>query len=199
MIPSFSQLMSGLSFAFSLLRGRPFDLVKSQVNIGPLGLWHVLFITSIVSILAKLAIFQIAIPHDLPLRMILSTIPLMVIELSLFVFFVYYLLNLLKRNNYFYNFIISFFWLVTLQSSLVLMITVLLWVLPDIALLIAIVGAVISIQILIVQFKIAKQLLDLTTLSAIGIVFGNIIIGLIVGYLDQIFYRVSKLVNPIWE
>ena len=188
MIPSFSQLMSGLSFAFSLLRGRPFDLVKSRVNIGPLGLWHVLFITSIVSILAKLAIFQIAIPHDLPLRMILSTIPLMVIELSLFVFFVYYLLNLLKRNNYFYNFIISFFWLVTLQSSLVLMITVLLWVLPDIALLIAIVGAVISIQILIVQFKIAKQLLDLTTLSAIGIVFGNIIIGLIVGYLDQIFY-----------
>ena len=188
MIPSFSQLMSGLSFAFSLLRGRPFDLVKSQVNIGPLGLWHVLFITSIVSILAKLAIFQIAIPHDLPLRMILSTIPLMVIELSLFVFFVYYLLNLLKKNNYFYNFIISFFWLVTLQSSLVLMITVLLWVLPDIALLIAIVGAVISIQILIVQFKIAKQLLDLTTLSAIGIVFGNIIIGLIVGYLDQIFY-----------
>ena len=188
MIPSFSQLMSGLSFAFSLLRGRPFDLVKSQVNIGPLGLWHVLFITSIVSILAKLAIFQIAIPHDLPLRMILSTIPLMVIELSLFVFFVYYLLNLLKRNNYFYNFIISFFWLVTLQSSLVLMITVLLWVLPGIALLIAIVGAVISIQILIVQFKIAKQLLDLTTLSAIGIVFGNIIIGLIVGYLDQIFY-----------
>ena len=188
MIPSFSQLMSGLSFAFSLLRGRPFDLVKSQVNIGPLGLWHVLFITSIVSILAKLAIFQIAIPHDLPLRMILSTIPLMVIELSLFVFFVYYLLNLLKRNNYFYNFIISFFWLVTLQSSLVIMITVLLWVLPDIALLIAIVGAVISIQILIVQFKIAKQLLDLTTLSAIGIVFGNIIIGLIVGYLDQIFY-----------
>ena len=188
MIPSFSQLMSGLSFAFSLLRGRPFDLVKSQVNIGPLGLWHVLFITSIVSILAKLAIFQIAIPHDLPLRMILSTIPLMVIELSLFVFFVYYLLNLLKRNNYFYNFIISFFWLVTLQSSLVLMITVLLWMLQDIALLIAIVGAVISIQILIVQFKIAKQLLDLTTLSAIGIVFGNIIIGLIVGYLDQIFY-----------
>ena len=188
MIPSFSQLISGLSFAFSLLRGRPFDLVKSQVNIGPLGLWHVLFITSIVSILAKLAIFQIAIPHDLPLRMILSTIPLMVIELSLFVFFVYYLLNLLKRNNYFYNFIISFFWLVTLQSSLVLMITVLLWVLQDIALLIAIVGAVISIQILIVQFKIAKQLLDLTTLSAIGIVFGNIIIGLIVGYLDQIFY-----------
>ena len=188
MIPSFSQLMSGLSFAFSLLRGRPFDLVKSQVNIGPLGLWHVLFITSIVSILAKLAIFQIAIPHELPLRMILSTIPLMIIELSLFVFFVYYLLNLLKRNNYFYNFIISFFWLVTLQSSLVLMITVLLWVLPDIALLIAIVGAVISIQILIVQFKIAKQLLDLTTLSAIGIVFGNIIIGLIVGYLDQIFY-----------
>ena len=188
MIPSFSQLMSGLSFAFSLLRGRPFDLVKSQVNIGPLGLWHVLFITSIVSILAKLAIFQIAIPHELPLRMILSTIPLMIIELSLFVFFVYYLLNLLKRSNYFYNFIISFFWLVTLQSSLVLMITVLLWVLPDIALLIAIVGAVISIQILIVQFKIAKQLLDLTTLSAIGIVFGNIIIGLIVGYLDQIFY-----------
>ncbi len=188
MIPSFSQLLSGLSFAFSLLRGRPFDLVKSQVNIGPLGLWHVLFITSIVSILAKLAIYQIVIPHELPLRMILSTIPLMIIELSLFVFFVYYLLNILKRNNYFYNFIISFFWLVALQSSLVLMITVLLWVLPDVALLIAIIGAVISIQILIVQFKIAKQLLDLTTLSAIGIVFGNIIIGLVVGYLDQIFY-----------
>jgi hypothetical protein len=120
--------------------------------------------------------------------MILATIPLMIIELSLFVFFVFYLLNILKRSNYFYNFIISFFWLVTLQSSLVLMITILLWLVPDIALLTAIIGAVISIQILIVQFKIAKQLLDLTTLSAIGIVFGNIIIGLIVGYLDQIFY-----------
>ena len=41
MIPSIGQLTSGLSFAFSLLRGRPFDLIKSQVNIGPLGLWHV--------------------------------------------------------------------------------------------------------------------------------------------------------------
>lgn len=188
MIPSINQLMSGLSFAFSLLRGRPFDLVKSQVNVGPLGLWHVLFITAIISILAKLAIYNIAMPHELPTRMILATIPLMAIELSLFVFFVFYLLNILKRSNYFYNFIISFFWLVTLQSSLVLIITILLWMVPDIALLIAIIGAVISIQILIVQFKIAKQLLDLTTLSAIGIVFGNIIIGLIVGYLDQIFY-----------
>ena len=153
-----------------------------------MGLWHVLFITTIISILAKLAIYNIAMPHELPTRMILATIPLMVIELSLFVFFVFYLLNILKRSNYFYNFIISFFWLVTLQSSLVLIITILLWMVPDIALLIAIIGAVISIQILIVQFKIAKQLLDLTTLSAIGIVFGNIIIGLIVGYLDQIFY-----------
>jgi hypothetical protein len=188
MIPSINQLVSGLSFAFSLLRGRPFDLVKSKVSIGPLGLWHVLFVTTIISILAKLAIYKLAIPHELPTRMILATIPLMIIELSLFVFFVFYLLNILKRSNYFYNFIISFFWLVTLQSSLVLMITILLWLVPDIALLTAIIGAVISIQILIVQFKIAKQLLDLTTLSAIGIVFGNIIIGLIVGYLDQIFY-----------
>ena len=55
-------------------------------------------------------------------------------------------------------------------------------------LLVAIIGAVISIQILISQFKIAKQLLDVSTLAAIGIVFGNIIIGLIVGFLDQIFY-----------
>ena len=76
MIPSINQLTSGLSFAFSLLRGRPFDLIKSQVNIGPLGLWHALFITCIISILAKLAIFQIAIPHELPIRMILSTIQL---------------------------------------------------------------------------------------------------------------------------
>ena len=124
MIPSINQLMSGLSFAFSLLRGRPFDLVKSQVNVGPMGLWHVLFITTIISILAKLAIYNIAMPHELPTRMILATIPLMVIELSLFVFFVFYLLNILKRSNYFYNFIISFFWLVTLQSSLVLIITI---------------------------------------------------------------------------
>ena len=188
MIPSISQLTSGLSFAFSLLRGRPFDLIKSQVNIGPLGLWHVLFITCIISILAKLAIFQIAIPHELPIRMILSTIPLMVIELSLFVFFVFYLLRIIKRINYFYNFTIAFFWLVTLQSSLVLVVTILLWVLPGISLLVAIIGAVISIQILISQFKIAKQLLDVSTLAAIGIVFGNIIIGLIVGFLDQIFY-----------
>ena len=188
MIPSIGQLTSGLSFAFSLLRGRPFDLIKSQVNIGPLGLWHVLFITCIISILAKLAIFQIAIPHELPIRMILSTIPLMVIELSLFVFFVFYLLRILNRINYFYNFTIAFFWLVTLQSSLVLVVTILLWVLPGISLLVAIIGAVISIQILISQFKIAKQLLDVSTLAAIGIVFGNIIIGLIVGFLDQIFY-----------
>ena len=188
MIPSISQLTSGLSFAFSLLRGRPFDLIKSQVNIGPLGLWHVLFITCIISILAKLAIFQIAIPHELPIRMILSTIPLMVIELSLFVFFVFYLLRIIIRINYFYNFTIAFFWLVTLQSSLVLVVTILLWVLPGISLLVAIIGAVISIQILISQFKIAKQLLDVSTLAAIGIVFGNIIIGLIVGFLDQIFY-----------
>ena len=188
MIPSIRQLTSGLSFAFSLLRGRPFDLIKSQVNIGPLGLWHVLFITCIISILAKLAIFQIAIPHELPIRMILSTIPLMVIELSLFVFFVFYLLRIINRINYFYNFTIAFFWLVTLQSSLVLVVTILLWVLPGISLLVAIIGAVISIQILISQFKIAKQLLDVSTLAAIGIVFGNIIIGLIVGFLDQIFY-----------
>ena len=188
MIPSISQLTSGLSFAFSLLRGRPFDLIKSQVNIGPLGLWHVLFITCIISILAKLAIFQIAIPHELPIRMILSTIPLMVIELSLFVFFVFYLLRIINRINYFYNFTIAFFWLVTLQSSLVLVVTILLWVLPGFSLLVAIIGAVISIQILISQFKIAKQLLDVSTLAAIGIVFGNIIIGLIVGFLDQIFY-----------
>ena len=188
MIPSISQLTSGLSFAFSLLRARPFDLIKSQVNIGPLGLWHVLFITCIISILAKLAIFQIAIPHELPIRMILSTIPLMVIELSLFVFFVFYLLRIINRINYFYNFTIAFFWLVTLQSSLVLVVTILLWVLPGISLLVAIIGAVISIQILISQFKIAKQLLDVSTLAAIGIVFGNIIIGLIVGFLDQIFY-----------
>ena len=188
MIPSISQLTSGLSFAFSLLRGRPFDLIKSQVNIGPTGLWHVLFITCIISILAKLAIFQIAIPHELPIRMILSTIPLMVIELSLFVFFVFYLLRIINRINYFYNFTIAFFWLVTLQSSLVLVVTILLWVLPGISLLVAIIGAVISIQILISQFKIAKQLLDVSTLAAIGIVFGNIIIGLIVGFLDQIFY-----------
>ena len=188
MIPSISQLTSGLSFAFSLLRGRSFDLIKSQVNIGPLGLWHVLFITCIISILAKLAIFQIAIPHELPIRMILSTIPLMVIELSLFVFFVFYLLRIINRINYFYNFTIAFFWLVTLQSSLVLVVTILLWALPGISLLVAIIGAVISIQILISQFKIAKQLLDVSTLAAIGIVFGNIIIGLIVGFLDQIFY-----------
>ena len=188
MIPSISQLTSGLTFAFSLLRGRPFDLIKSQVKIGPLGLWHVLFITCIISILAKLAIFQIAIPHELPIRMILSTIPLMVIELSLFVFFVFYLLRIINRINYFYNFTIAFFWLVTLQSSLVLVVTILLWVLPGISLLVAIIGAVISIQILISQFKIAKQLLDVSTLAAIGIVFGNIIIGLIVGFLDQIFY-----------
>ena len=188
MIPSISQLTSGLSFAFSLLRGRPFDLIKSQVNIGPLGLWHVLFITCIISILAKLAIFQIAIPHELPIRMILSIIPLMVIELSLVVFFVFYLLRIINRINYFYNFTIAFFWLVTLQSSLVLVVTILLWVLPGISLLVAIIGAVISIQILISQFKIAKQLLDVSTLAAIGIVFGNIIIGLIVGFLDQIFY-----------
>ena len=188
MIPSISQLTSGLSFAFSLLRGRSFDLIKSQVNIGPLGLLHVLFITCIISILAKLAIFQIAIPHELPIRMILSTIPLMVIELSLFVFFVFYLLRIINRINYFYNFTIAFFWLVTLQSSLVLVVTILLWALPGISLLVAIIGAVISIQILISQFKIAKQLLDVSTLAAIGIVFGNIIIGLIVGFLDQIFY-----------
>ena len=188
MIPSVNQLLSGLSFAFSLLRGRSFELIKSQVNIDPLGLWQVLFVTCVISILAKLTIFKIAIANALPTRMILATIPLMVIELCLFTFFIFYLLVFLKRQNYFYNFMISFLWLVTLQSSLVLIISVLLWVLPSIALLVALVGAVVSIQILIVQFKIAKQLLDVSSLIAIAIVFGNIIVGLLVGLLDQFSY-----------
>ena len=188
MIPSFNQLLSGLSFAFSLLRGRSFELIKSQVNIDPLGLWQVLFVTCVISILAKLTIFKIAIANELPTRMILATIPLMVIELCLFTFFIFYLLVILKRQNYFYNFMVSFLWLVTLQSSLVLIISVLLWVLPSIALLVALVGAIVSIQILIVQFKIAKQLLDVSSLIAIAIVFGNIIVGLLVGLLDQFSY-----------
>ena len=188
MIPSFNQLLSGLSFAFSLLRGRSFELIKSQVNIDPLGLWQVLFVTCVISILAKLTIFKIAIANALPIRMILATIPLMVIELCLFTFFIFYLLVILKRQNYFYNFMVSFLWLVTLQSSLVLIISVLLWVLPSIALVVALVGAVVSIQILIVQFKIAKQLLDVSSLIAIAIVFGNIIVGLLVGLLDQFSY-----------
>ena len=188
MIPSFNQLLSGLSFAFSLLRGRSFELIKSQVKIDPLGLWQVLFVTCVISILAKLTIFKIAIANALPTRMILATIPLMVIELCLFTFFIFYLLVILKRQNYFYNFMVSFLWLVTLQSSLVLVISVLLWVLPSIALLVALVGAVVSIQILIVQFKIAKQLLDVSSLIAIAIVFGNIIVGLLVGLLDQFSY-----------
>ena len=188
MIPSFNQLLSGLSFAFSLLRGRSFELIKSQVKIDPLGLWQVLFVTCVISILAKLTIFKIAIANALPIRMILATIPLMVIELCLFTFFIFYLLVILKRQNYFYNFMISFLWLVTLQSSLVLLISVLLWALPSIALIVALVGAVVSIQILIVQFKIAKQLLDVSSLIAIAIVFGNIIVGLLVGLLDQFSY-----------
>ena len=188
MIPSFNQLLSGLSFAFSLLRGRSFELIKSQVNIDPLGLWQVLFVTCVISILAKLTIFKIAIANALPTRMILATIPLMVIELCLFTFFIFYLLVILKRQNYFYNFMVSFLWLVTLQSSLVLIISVLLWVLPSIALVVALVGAVVSIQILIVQFKIAKKLLDVSSLIAISIVFGNIIVGLLVGLLDQFSY-----------
>jgi len=185
MIPSLNQLLSGLSFAFSLLRGRSFELIKSQVKIDPLGLWQVLFVTCVISILAKLTIFKIAIANALPTRMILATIPLMVIELCLFTFFIFYLLVILKRQNYFYNFMVSFLWLVTLQSSLVLIISVLLWVLPSIALVVALVGAVVSIQILIVQFKIAKKLLDVSSLIAISIVFGNIIVGLLVGLLDQ--------------
>ena len=188
MIPSFNQLLSGLSFAFSLLRGRSFELVKSQVNINPLGLWQVFFVTCVISILAKLTIFKIAIANALPTRMILATIPLMVIELCLFTFFIFYLLVILKRENYFYNFMISFLWLVTLQSSLVLLISVLLWALPSITLIVTLVGAVVSIQILIVQFKIAKQLLDVSSLIAIAIVFGNIIVGLLVGLLDQFSY-----------
>ncbi len=188
MIPSLNQLLSGLSFAFSLLRGRSFELIKSQVKIDPLGLWQVLFVTCVISILAKLTIFKIAIANALPTRMILATIPLMVIELCLFTFFIFYLLVILKRQNYFYNFMVSFLWLVTLQSSLVLIISVLLWLLPSIALVVALVGAVVSIQILIVQFKIAKKLLDVSSLIAISIVFGNIIVGLLVGLLDQFSY-----------
>ena len=188
MIPSFNQLLSGLSFAFSLLRGRSFELIKSQVKIDPLGLWQVLFVTCVISILAKLTIFKIAIANALPTRMILATIPLMVIELCLFTFFIFYLLVILKRQNYFFNFMVSFLWLVTLQSSLVLIISVLLWLLPSIALVVALVGAVVSIQILIVQFKIAKKLLDVSSLIAISIVFGNIIVGLLVGLLDQFSY-----------
>ena len=187
-MPNLKHIISGLTFAFSLLRGQSFDLIKSQVILGPLGLWHALIVTNFISILAKLTILKLAVVHNLPTRMVLATFPLMVIELCLFTMFIFYFLKYINRQNYFYNFIISFLWLISLQSGIVFLISILLWSFPSLALIVALVGAVISIQILVVQFKIARQLLDVSSIIAVSIVLANIIIGLLVGFLDQIAY-----------
>ena len=185
MFPSLVQIFSGLDFAFLLLRGREFDLIKSKVNFSSLGLWHVLFFSTFISILAKLTILKIAFINPLPSRLIIATIPLMIIELCLFTMFVFYIIKFLNKGNYFFNFIISFLWLVSLQSLLVFLISLLLWFFPSIALIVGIIGAVISIQILIVQFKLGRQLLNVGVMMAGGIVLGNVIIGILVGLLDQ--------------
>tara|TARA_B100001175_G_scaffold293977_1_gene280861 strand:- start:466 stop:792 length:327 start_codon:yes stop_codon:yes gene_type:complete len=102
--------------------------------------------------------------------------------------FVLYLLRFINKETYFYNFIISFLWLVSLQSSLVLLISILLWSFPALAIFVALIGAVISIQILVTQFRLARQLLDVSGLIATVIVLGNILIGIVVGLLDQVAY-----------
>ena len=188
MLPSLKEIVSGLNFAISLLRGQSFDVIKSKVIISPLGLWYVLVTTTFISILAKLTILKLAIVHNLPIRFVISTFPLMIIELCLFTMFVLYLLRFINKETYFYNFIISFLWLVSLQSSLVLLISILLWLFPALAIFVALVGAVISIQILVTQFRLARQLLDVSGLIAAVIVLGNILIGIVVGLLDQVAY-----------
>tara|TARA_B100000029_G_scaffold162944_1_gene159037 strand:+ start:8071 stop:8652 length:582 start_codon:yes stop_codon:yes gene_type:complete len=188
MFPSLLQISSGLNFAFLLLRGKEFDLIKSKIIVSPLGLWHVIFFATIISILAKLTILKIAFINPLPSRLIIATIPLMIIELCLFTMFVFYLTKLLNKENYFFNFIISFLWLVSLQSLLVFLISLLLWFFPSVALLVGIIGAVISIQILVVQFKLGRQLLNVGAMIAGCIVLGNVIVGILVGVLDQVAY-----------
>ena len=68
------------------------------------------------------------------------------------------------------------------------LISLLLWFFPSVALLVGIIGAVISIQILVVQFKLGRQLLNVGAMIAGGIVLGNVIVGILVGVLDQVAY-----------
>ena len=77
--------------------------------------------------------------------------------------------------------------LLNLQSllAIIFLISYLAFPVPAIHFILLIAGFVLSIQILIVQFKIAKQLLDVLTLSAIAIVFSNILIGVFVGYIYE--------------
>jgi hypothetical protein len=179
MIPSINQLTSGLSFAFSLLSGRPFDIIKSRTNISPLGLWHVMFFNLIFSVIAELFFYQSISLKGLHSRIILASIPLTAIKIILFIFFIFYLSTFMKRINYFYNFIISFLWLLAITFLIIYFV----FPIQAVHFILLITGFVLSIQILISQFKIAKQLLDVSTLSAIGIVFSNIFIGMFVGYI----------------
>ena len=108
MFPSLNEISSGLILALNLLRRRPLKDIISKISFKAIGLWHAIYVTSVIQIIAKLTILKAIVLDELSYRVIISTIPITFIELFVFTFFIYYLLNLIRKNDRFYIFTIPF-------------------------------------------------------------------------------------------
>ena len=190
MFPSITQIFNGLILGLNLLRRRPLEDHLSNILIKPIGLWHAIYVTSIIQIIAKLTILKAMVLEELSYRVIISTIPITFTELFVFAFFIYFLLNLINKNSRYFIFIIPFLWLISLQNLLLLITIILLMIFPSLTLLISLLAIIFSFQILITQFLHARNSLDTTILICICIVIGNILVGLFVGLIDQTIYNI---------
>ena len=190
MFPSINQIFNGLSLALDLLRRRPLEGLLAKIAVKPIGLWHAIYVTSIIQIIAKLTILKAMVLNELSYRIIFSTIPLTFLELFVFSFFIYFLLNLLNKSNRFYIFTIPIFRLVSLQNLLLLITIILLMILHSLTLLISLVAIIISFQILITQFLHARSSLNTNLVICVFIVVGNILVGLLVGVVDQSIFKI---------
>ena len=190
MFPSITQIFNGLILGLNLLRRRPLEDHLSNILIKPIGLWHAIYVTSIIQIIAKLTILKAMVLEELSYRVIISTIPITFTELFVFSFFIYFLLNLINKNSRYFIFIIPFLWLISLQNLLLLITIILLMIFPSLTLLISLLAIIFSFQILITQFLHARNSLDTTILICIFIVIGNILVGLFVGLIDQTIYNI---------
>lgn len=190
MFPSFNQIFSGLSLAIDLLRRRPLEETISKIIIKPIGLWYVIYVTSIIQIIAKLTILKAIVVDELSYRIIISTIPITFIELFVFSFFIFFLLKVINKCERFYIFTIPFFWLVSLQNLLLLITIILLMILPSLTLIISLLAIIFSFQILITQFFHARNSLNTNVIICVFIVVGNIVVGLFVGVIDQTIFKI---------
>ncbi len=188
MFPSLNEIFSGLILAINLLRRRSLEEIVSKISFKAIGLWHVIYVTSVIQIIAKLTILKAIVLNELSYRIIVSTIPITFIELFVFTFFIYFLLNLINKKDRFYIFSIPFLWLICLQNLLLLITIILLMMLPSLTLLISLLAIIFSFQILITQFLHARNSLNTNIAVCIFIVVGNILVGLLVGLIDQTIF-----------